>query len=542
MTDLDTPIYLTTPLYYVNDELHIGHATTTIYADTLARFWRAVGRPVLFLTGSDEHGQKIAKAAAAAGTDPRSFADGIVAKFYELWEQLDITYDIFIRTTDEFHETAVKKLFTQIYDGGHIYKANYNALYCVECETNYTEKDLVEAKCPIHHTEPQHLNEENYFFKLSAFNQSLLDHLNQHPQAIVPEGRRAEILGKLKEGAQDNSISRTAFDWGVPLPWDKDHVLWVWSDALVNYISGLGWPEADALPTSAIAGRSRHQPPPVPDGLTPFQYWWPHCVHLVGKDILWHHSTVWWSLLLAADLAPPQQVFAHGWWQVEGEKMSKTLGNVIRPGAIAEEFGRDALRFHVLRAGPAKSDSDWRRAAFIERYNAELANGLGNLCNRTLKMLAKYFDGVVPPETAFTKPALEAARAELIALVDGLGPRLLERVEAFDLNGALSAIWELIRRANRFVDETQPFKLAKDESRAQDLRASIYALCEVVRVLAAAIVPFLPDSAVRLAKQLNLSDTRPLLKSLKWGGFNTSGHRTGEPEGLFQRIETPEAR
>jgi methionyl-tRNA synthetase len=535
MSDLTRPIYITTPLYYVNDELHIGHATTTLYADTVARFWRACGRPTLFLTGSDEHGQKIHKAATAAGTTPRGFADKIVGKFLELWESLDIKFDIFIRTTDPFHEAAVQKVFERLRDNDLLYKSQYKTLYCVDCETNYLEKDLVEGLCPIHKTKPQVLEEENYFFKLSAFTDKLKQRIAEHPQCIVPETRRNEILGKLKEGLNDTSVTRVQFDWGVPLPWEKQHVIWVWADALVNYISALGWPDGAALPTDQYSDRARGKHA-APAGVNPFDYWWPESVHFVGKDILWHHSVIWWSELLGAGIQPPKQVFAHGWWTIEGEKISKTIGNVIRPGDIAGKYSRDALRYHVLREGPQRGDSDWRQAAFVARYNADLANGLGNLVNRSLSMLAKYFDGEVPAEAAFTHGPLESRRQDLIAHVNNLTERLVEQVSAFDLDGALDAIWVLVRDANIFVNEAAPFKLAKDPARKQDLQASMHALLEVVHALAYAVKPFLPDASVRIAEQLGIDAVAPLPTALNWGRL-LPGHKIGKPAPLFARIE-----
>ena len=536
MTDLSRPIYITTPLYYVNDELHIGHATTTLYADTLARFWRACGRPTLFLTGSDEHGQKIHKAATAAGTTPRGFADKIVSKFFELWEALDVQFDIFIRTTDPFHEAAVQKVFERLRDNGLLYKSSYRALYCVDCETNYTEKDLVDEKCPVHKTSPTVIEEENYFLKLSSFTEKLRQRIADHPDCILPEARRNEILGKLNEGLNDTSVTRVQFDWGVPLPWEKQHVIWVWTDALVNYISALGWPDGRSLPTDAYGDRSRGQHG-TPDGVTPFEYWWPESVHLVGKDILWHHSVIWWSELIGANVAPPKQVFAHGWWTIEGEKMSKTLGNVIRPGDVAAQYSRDALRYHVLREGPQRGDSDWRGAAFVTRYNADLANGLGNLVNRSLSMLAKYRNGAVPAETPFAEPRFETLRQGLISRVNALCERLIARVSAFDLDGALEAVFELVREANQFVNETAPFKLAKDPARGQDLDSSLHALLEVVHALTYAVKAFLPDAAGKIALQLGIDTSIPLPEALKWGQLK-AGHRIGTPAPLFVRLET----
>jgi methionyl-tRNA synthetase len=519
----------------VNDELHLGHATTTIYADTVARFWRACGRPTLFLTGSDEHGQKIHQAALAAGTTPRGFADKIVGKIFELWEALDIQYNIFIRTTDPFHEAAVQRVFERLRDNGLLFKAPYRALYCVDCETNYTEKDLEDGLCPIHRTKPQVVEEENYFFRLSSFTEKLQQRIKERPDCLLPESRRNEILSRLRDGLNDTSVTRVQFDWGVPLPWDKQHVIWVWADALVNYVSALGWPDGVGFPTDEFANRSRHNSS-TPGGIKPFDYWWPEAVHLVGKEISWHHSVIWWSELMGAGLNPPKQVFAHGWWTVEGEKMSKTLGNVIRPGEIAEKYGRDALRYHLLREGPQRGDSDWRQAAFVTRYNNDLANGLGNLVNRSLAMLQKYCDGEVPREVAFTHGPLESKRQDLIAHVNDLTDRLIQRVEAFDLDGALEHVWVLVRDANAFVNDTAPFKLAKDPARKQDLHASLHALLEVVHALAYAIKPFLPDASARIAAQLGIEANSLLPAALNWGRL-LPGHKIGTPAPLFARIE-----
>lgn len=562
----DEPIYITTPLYYVNDELHIGHATTTIYADTLARFWRAAGRPVLFLTGSDEHGQKIFKAAQEKGIDPKSFADNIVGKIFELWEKLDITYDVFIRTTDEFHEKTVQEFFRRAKERGYVYKGTYKGLYCVGCETNKTEKDLVNGRCPEHpNLKIETVEEENYFFKLSAFVEKLTQLINDGTNRIVPSNRVNEILGKLREELRDVPISRTKFDWGVRMPGDEAHVIWVWFDALINYISALGWPDLHGLPTKDIDGRARHESP-TPAGFAPFPHWWPHSVHLVGKEILWHHSVVWWSMLMGAGVEPPRRVFAHAWWTVEGQKMSKTIGNVIKPLDYVAKYGRDALRYYVLRAGPTKEDADWRAADFITKYNSDLANGLGNLVNRALNMLHKYFEGRIPAETSFDEASLEGSRQGLITLVHGLERKLLDRMAAYDISDALEAIWEIIRKANQFVDESKPFKLAKDPAKAKDLAAAMYAICEVCRVLGCAIEPFLPDTAKRIREQLGLKEGTSMLEavgltqmiaklegqpkqatkqavqvllheSLRWGLLKPM-HQVGKPEPLFARIET----
>lgn len=548
------PFYITTPLYYVNDELHVGHATTTYFADTLARFRRMDGLDVVFLTGSDEHGQKIWKAAKAANLSPKQFADSIVDKFRQLWDDLGIDYDQFIRTTEPFHEKVVQSLFQLLKERGFVYKGVYTALYCTDCEQAYSASNLADGKCPIHKTTPVNLNEENYFFALSKIAPFLRVRLKDESltqeqvtdlrkdaeklglalppsdsESILPGGRRNEILGKLREGLEDVSISRTAFDWGVSMPGDDAHVIWVWFDALINYVSMQMKDRAEEL--SKVG-----QLPVFSDLLKadPFRRLW--CSeassghnavhHIIGKDILWHHSVVWWSMLHGVGIEMPHRVFAHGWWTVEGDKMSKTLGNVIRPADFVRQIaaqltdapvrpgqdpiaqdraisvGRDSLRYYILRHGPAKSDADFRREQFYHTYNNELAGELGNLFSRVLGMLAKYFDGVVPGSG---DPV--SGTDHLRSVAAGLCDRLRGHFDAFEFSEAAESIWALVRAANKYIDDTQPFKLAKEAGKASELQTVMHALCQTLGVLGRVLMPVLPESAPQMLWQLGLVDS-----------------------------------
>ncbi len=571
-----SPFYITTPLYYVNDELHIGHATTTIYADALARFRRLDGDDVTFLTGSDEHGQKIFKAAQKANLTPKAFADQIVGKFRQLWDDLGIKFDQFIRTTEPFHERAVRSFFQRLKDRGLVYKGTYQALYCTDCEQSYSPSNLLDGKCPIHKTEPVKLDEENYFFKLSAFATILRWRLAdpelseaearaaadsfslplpaQDPGVIVPSGRRNEILGKLREGLDDTSISRTAFDWGVRMPGDDAHVIWVWFDALINYVSMQLKAAVEAAPDD----------PDVPELGTlltdpQYQRLWNTdgrggnvVHHLIGKDILWHHSVVWWSMLHGVGIPLPHRVFAHGWWTIEGDKVSKTLGNVIRPAEFVAQvadglqhvgdtapdrnkclaIGRDALRYYVLRYGPAKGDADFRREHFAAAYNNELAGELGNLLSRTLGMLDKYRAGTVPAPGEHI-PTADGLR-EIAA---GLCERLRSEIANFDFAGALDTVWELIRASNRFIDETKPFSLAKDPTQSGRLDTVMHALVQTLAVLSRVLSPVLPESCSEMRRQLGLSEAEPegLDQSCQWLD-SLVGSKTNRGTGLFPRL------
>jgi methionyl-tRNA synthetase len=594
------PFYITTPLYYVNDELHIGHATTTIYADTLARFWRMQGRDVTFLTGSDEHGLKIFKAAKKAECSPREFADRIVGKFKELWDALGIEYTQFIRTTDPFHERVVQSFFARLRDRGFIYKGTYRALYCTDCEQAYAPTGLVDGKCPIHKTPPVELDEENYFFRLSVFGPAiykrlggdpteiiaklpperqaeatkLLDGITPDESAIQPAGRRSEIMGKLREGLEDVSISRTAFDWGVTVPGDDKHVIWVWFDALINYVSK----QMEASATAQMKSNpgildfdALMQDPQfvkcwgVPAGK-------PHnCAHhLIGKDILWHHTCLWWSMLHAAGIAMPHRVYAHGWWNVEGDKMSKTLGNVIKPADFIEsiaqkivadatakakpgdtlpelkrcrEAARDALRYYVLKYGPVSGDADFQAAQYRQVFNGELGGQFGNLLNRVLAMLDRYFGGQVPeskadPESSAVRAICQRASKETpFAAASFDHPR-----PSNDLY-----VWEAVQAANRLIDDAKPFNLAKDPAKRDELSAVMHELAQVLSFLAAALEPFMPDTAVGTKQQLGMNPApsrRTLAQACSWlppdewdWADDNPQHKTRKGQPLFPRLE-----
>lgn len=536
------PYYITTPLYYVNDELHIGHTTTTIYADTLARFKRMDGYDVTLLTGSDEHGQKIFEAAKNQGKTPRELADSIVGKFKEVWQAIGISEHQFVRTTEPYHELVVKSLFAELKERGFIYKGIYRALYCKECETAYSQSALIDGRCPIHKTVPEQVDEENYFFKLSACHELLRTRLaddrddftpdptlEPDTDSILPIQRRNEALGKVREGLEDVSISRTTFDWGVSMPGDPEHVIWVWFDALIGYMSSQIRPDVDALgdelPKLADLAEA-------PD----FRKNWPHVVHLVGKDILWHHSVVWWSMLHQAGLPIPHRVYAHGWWSVEGDKMSKTLGNVIRPIETVEKYGRDALRYFILREGPNKGDADWRHERFIQANNNELANELGNLLSRSLGMLGKYHNGVVP-QAQVDVPGTDKLRR----LADELPTKLREHLTAFEFGRALDALWDLIRVCNAYVDETRPFKMAKDESKSGELATVMHALLQSLRVLSFALDPILPEAAARMREQLavdlNMLPEEDRLEAACTWSDDFVGTQTTKGDALFSKIE-----
>ncbi len=508
--------YITTPLYYVNDELHIGHATTTLYADTMARFKELDGFQVKFLTGSDEHGQKIFKAAQKAGLSPKAFADKIVGKFQEVWEALGIREHQFIRTTDAYHEKVVQSLFQRLKEKDLVYKAPYQALYCTDCEQAYSPSQLLDGSlCPIHKTQVIKLSEENYFFRLSAFEKILRSRLDDDtlaqterapgieadPNAILPLSKRNEILGKVREGLENISISRTAFDWGVEMPGDSEHVLWVWFDALVNYISALVQTKVD--PQAENLQDIDH----LCQALD-FQENWPVAHHFIGKDILWHHSVVWWSMLNGAGLTMPHRVYAHGWWTVEGEKMSKTLGNIIRPTAVAERYGQDQLRYFVLREGPVKEDANWQATRFHQRINNDLSKELGNLFSRITKMLWKYCDGAIPalPQETFADATLHTGIQELKTMAQELPEKLRKTMDVFAFPQALEELWKLVRTLNRFIDQTEPFKRAKVPEQRQELLAIMHALFQSLKVLSFALAPFLPNAALRMREELGLND------------------------------------
>lgn len=501
------PFYVTTPIYYPNDVPHIGHAYTTVAGDVLTRWRRLWGDDVFFLTGVDEHGLNIVRAAEAQGLSPKEFVDQTSPTFRETWKLLDIANDDFIRTTEPRHHQAVQQFLQAVYDNGAIELGVYEGLYCYRCEEYYTEDELVDGKCPIHGIPVERVSEENYFFKLSEFQDRLLDHYSEHPEAVQPESRLNEVLGLIRQGLRDFSMSRTSISWGIPLPWDPKHVAYVWFDALFNYCTAVGY------------GEDR----------TRFDHYWPVDYHLIGKDILRQHAVYWPAMLMAAGEAPPKCVFAHGWLLVGGEKMSKSKLNQIAPADLVAEFGVDGFRYHFVvdqRFGP---DGDFSYEAMLARYNSDLANNFGNLANRVLNMAVNYLDGVVPDVRA-DGPLKDAAAAAF----DGLQTAM----EKLDFSGGFGAVWELIRAANSYIEDRQPWALHKAGDSAAT--AEVLGDClEALRIVALLTSPVIPNAAAELWLRLGLSgrpDDDRLPDAARWGGL-PAGSRLEKGAPLFPRLE-----
>lgn len=464
--------YITTPIYYVNDIPHIGHAYTTIAADTLARWHRLHGRAVFFLTGTDEHGQKIFDSAKAKNRQPKECCDEIVENFRNTWKKLLISNDYFVRTTDPAHEEAVKHFLSVLHEKEFIYKASYKGLYCPQCENFLTESELVDCKCPNHLTKPEEKMEENYFFRLSGFREKLIEIISDSSNPlhfeIMPEGRKNEILGKLKVGLEDISISRATMPWGIPIPFDNTQTTYVWIDALLNYISAAGYP----------------------DTRSGFSELWPADLHLLAKDILWFHTVIWPALLLAAELPLPKKIFAHGYFTINGKKMSKTIGNVITPDEMIGNFGVDASRYLLLSAFPFGTDGDFSMAAMKEKYNSELANNLGNLASRVISMLARYNGKKIPPAAA-PNEINYSADLEQVAM-------LFEKLEFSRITDILQKV---TGSANKYIDDRAPWQLAKQQKQ-DELKTVLSNLCEVLWVIAHYIYPFMPVTAQNMMEQL----------------------------------------
>jgi len=509
----DKVFYITTPIYYPSDKLHIGHALTTTMADTLARYKKMQGYDVFFLTGSDEHGQKIERRAKEAGLTPLEFVDRIVASFKQLWKDLNIEYSDFIRTSEERHQKVVQALFKKIYDQGDIYKSEYEGWYCTPCETFWTERQLKDGMCPDCGRPVELLKEESYFFKMSKYADRLVEYIETHPDFIQPVTRRNEMLAFIKQGLEDLCISRTTFNWGIPVPIDEKHVIYVWFDALTNYISALGYGTED-------------------DSL--FKKYWPHAVHLVGKDIMRFHTIIWPTILMAAGIELPKKVFGHGWLLVDGSKMSKSKGNVVDPLVLINQYGADAIRYFLLREMPYGSDGYYSEDALILRINTDLANDYGNLLSRTTSMLNKFCQGIIP-EPGQAEPIDE----ELKVIAKELPKQVDEALNNFEFSAALSHIWKLINKANKYIEETAPWALAKDPAKEKRLHTVMYNLVEAIRISTIYISPFMPNTPAKVWTQLGLSDHPEVLtweSVLNWGGTPT-GIKINRGEPIFPRIE-----
>ena len=506
-----TAFYLTTPIYYVNDRPHLGHAYTTIVADTMVRYRRLAGDDVWLLTGTDEHGDKIAQAAAKAGVTPQALADQNSAAFRETWRALGISHSDFIRTTEERHQKVVLAILQKLWDAGEIYLGKYGGHYCFGCERFYTEKEIVDGKCPDHQTVLQWIEEENYFFKMSKYQGWLIDYIERHPDFVRPERYRNEVLGFLRDPLTDLSISRPRrrLEWGIPLPFDDKYVTYVWFDALINYVSALGGP-----------------------GDPRFEKFWPHVQHVIAKDIVKPHAIYWPCMLKAAGIPLYRHLNVHGYWTLGGQKISKSVGNLVEALALKEKYGNDAFRYFVLREMVFGLDADVSEEAFIGRLNADLANDLGNLVSRVTTLIVNLNQGGVPEPgqpsaaeegvlAAFTKAKADAAIA----------------MEEFAFQRALAAMWEFVGVVNRYVDATQPWALAKDASKRERLSAVLYTLAESLRVLGIVLAPFLPDAATKIRAGLG-QPGEPKLVDAVWGRL-APGTTVQKVSGLFPRVDVP---
>ncbi|HEX6332406.1 MAG TPA: methionine--tRNA ligase [Actinomycetota bacterium] len=507
--------YITTPIYYPNDVPHIGHAYNAVATDAIARFHRLRGERVFHLTGTDEHGLKLQRAAEAAGMEPQAWVDAMEPRWREVWARLDIANDDYIRTTEPRHEKAVQKLLQDVYDNGRddIYLGTYEGLYCVSCEAYYLPVDLLEGElCPIHERPVEHVTEENYFFRLSAYAERLLERYERHPSAVEPETRRNEVLSLIRGGLQDFSISRTNFRWGIPLPWDPDHVCYVWFDALTNYITAAGY-GTDPERFAAV---------------------WPADVHLIGKDILRFHAVYWPAMLMAGGVEPPTQVWAHGFLTVGGKKMSKTNATGIHPFELVDHFGVDSYRYYFLREIQFGQDGSFSWESMVDRHNADLANGLGNLASRVLAMLGSYFDGAVP------EPDVPGAEDDLPEVISDAAARYDRHLGDLALSQALGAVWDVVDRANGYLVDRAPWKLAGEEDRRGELASVLYAAAETLRALAVFVSPVMPSAAARLWEQLGIGEPlqdQHLPEAAGWGKL-APGTKTTKGDALFPRLDS----
>ncbi len=509
--------YITTPIYYPSGSWHLGSAYTTVLADAVARFQRMDGKDVFFLTGTDEHGMKIEKRASESGKTPKAFVDEIVADLKNLWEVMDISYDKFIRTTDAEHVAAVQKIFQKLYDKGEIYKSEYEGWYCVPCESFWTETQAADGKCPDCGRPVQRAKEESYFFRLSKYADRLLKLYEEQPDFLLPKSRVNEMVNNfIKPGLEDLAVSRTSFSWGIPVPFDQKHIVYVWLDALTNYITALGYMGED--PSN-------------------FEKFWPADVHLMAKEIVRFHSIIWPAILMALDLPLPKRVYGHGWLMMGGDKLSKSKSDkvkkdVVDPFVLCERYGSDAVRYVLLKEGPYAGDTPYTNETLIQTVNSDLANDLGNLVSRTVAMISQYFGGEIP-----APGAIEGPDAELISAAESLYEKCRARIENSDIPGMLSEILAVVRRANKYIDETTPWSLAKDETKRARLGTVLYRLAETIRICAILLAPCLTKSSAKILAQLGISAPARDFSGVKAFGGLQPGGRVEKGAPIFPRLD-----
>lgn len=502
--------YITTPIYYPSDNLHIGHTYCTVMADAMARFKRITGYDVMFLTGTDEHGQKIQKKAEENNVSPKEYVDRVVDGIKELWKTMEISYDDFIRTTDERHVKRVQDIFLKMYENGDIYKGNYEGWYCRECEAFWTDVQAEAGKCPDCGRSIEKAEEEAYFFKLSEYQDKLLDLFENTPEFLEPESRRNEMISFVKQGLEDLCISRTSFDWGIPVPIDEKHVIYVWLDALSNYVTALGYPGKD---------------------IEKYNKYWPADVHLVGKEIVRFHSIIWPAMLMSIKEPLPKKVLGHGWILLEGGKMSKSRGNVVDPVKLIERYGVDALKYFLLREYTFGQDGLFTNEVMLNRMNYDLANDLGNLVSRTVAMIEKYNDGIIPEIAESCDPD-----GDLEEIATGTASKVAAYMEEFSFSQALESIWTLIRRTNKYIDETMPWVLAKDEAKKDRLDTVLHNLAEAIRTVSILIYPFMHTTSTKIREQLGIAD-KPVVWTDSKKFVMLSGEKVEKKDPIFPRLD-----